>query len=239
MAIVARHVPEHPRPELCASCPSTPFGLCGTQLHATDLELEHIAYDLALPRRHTLFRQGDDVDYVYSLKSGMLRLSTMLADGRRQVIGFVLQGDFLGLTLPTQHTFTAETLTEVEICRFRRGEFQRFLDERPVLLRKLHILTANELALSREQMVLLGRLHAEEKLAAFLLNLRRRYQRADDRHDLYIHLPMTRQDIGDYLGLSLETVSRTFSKFAREKVICIVPDGVRLIMPDRLQELVR
>jgi len=104
------------------------------------------------------------------------------------------------------------------------------------LLRRLHEFAGHELSLAQDQMLLLGRKPAKEKVAAFLLNLQARYARIATR-SVTVPLPMSRQDIADYLGLTFETVSRVLTKLAREKVILIVPDGVRLLDAGRLDQL--
>lgn len=186
----------------------------------------------------TLFLDGQETQYIYAIRSGMLRLVKTLPDGRRQILGFVLAGDLLGLTLPIRHAFGAETITEVELRCYECDDFIKHIERRPDLLQKLHALTAGEVLSGQEQMFLLGRLRAKEKVASFLLTMRKRYRARGDKGDLYVHLPMTREDIGDYLGLTLETVSRMLAKMARDKIICIVPNGIRLIMLDKLEALV-
>jgi CRP/FNR family transcriptional regulator len=124
----------------------------------------------------------------------------------------------------------------VRVCRFVRSAFSAFVDDKPHLLRRLHEFAGHELSLAQDQMLLLGRRSADEKLAAFLLNLQARYGRIGSTSVL-VPLPMSRQDIADYLGLTIETVSRTFTKFARDKLLVIVPDGIRILAKDRLDQL--
>jgi CRP/FNR family transcriptional regulator len=235
-AIVDTPVDHHDQSP-CSDCDIRTASICGA-LHDDELsELDHLAHRKRYDGRVTLFSEGDPGKYVFNVREGVIRLSRLLSDGRRQILGFVLPGDFLGLSLRDPYDFTAETIGEVEACRFERQAFIEYVEAKPHLLRSLHMATAHELALGREQMVLLGRRTAEEKVAAFLLSLRSRYRRIITC-DVTVPLPMTRQDIADYCGLTLETVSRVFSKLAREKVILNVPDGVRLVMLDRLRALV-
>jgi CRP/FNR family transcriptional regulator len=159
-----------------------------------------------------------------------------LADGRRQVVGFALPGDFLGLALMDRYGVTAEAVSETKVCSFARSAFLGYVDSRPHLLRRLHEFAGHELSLAQDQMLLLGRRTAEEKVAAFLLNLQMRYGRIG-KISVNVPLPMSRQDIADYLGLTIETVSRTLTKLAREKALLIVPDGVRLLSAERLEQL--
>lgn len=104
------------------------------------------------------------------------------------------------------------------------------------MLKRLHEFAGHELSLAQDQMLLLGRKSAEEKVAAFLVNLQTRYSRIGHT-SVTIELPMSRQDIADYLGLTIETISRTLTKLAREKTILIVPDGVRLLSAERMDRL--
>jgi CRP/FNR family transcriptional regulator, anaerobic regulatory protein len=127
-------------------------------------------------------------------------------------------------------------VTSVTVCRFTRSAFLVFVDGKPHLLRRLHEFAGHELSLAQEQMLLLGRRAAEEKVAAFLLNLQSRYGRIGAM-SVTVPLPMSRQDIADYLGLTIETVSRTMTKLAREKALVIVPDGVRLLDKPRLEQM--
>jgi len=132
--------------------------------------------------------------------------------------------------------FTADALTPARICQFSRVGFSHLLDEKPRLMRALLDMASHELTLAQDQMVVLGRRTAEEKIAAFLIGMRNRYARIRGS-SVHVPLPMTRLDIGDYLGLTVETVSRMMTRMAREKTIVIVPDGVRLLDVARLEQL--
>jgi CRP/FNR family transcriptional regulator len=183
-----------------------------------------------------LFDQSALAGSVFNVTEGMVRLYKSLPDGRRQIVGFALPGDFLGLALMDRYGVAAEAVTQVRVCRFARPAFIAYVDDKPHLLRRLHEFAGHELSLAQDQMLLLGRKTAEEKVAAFLLNLQTRYARIGTP-SVTIPLPMSRQDIADYLGLTIETVSRTLTRLAREKVIVIVPDGVRLLIAARLDQL--
>ena len=187
--------------------------------------------------RQTLFSEGDDANGLFNVTKGVVRLYRLLADGRRQIVGFALAGDFLGLSLNPTFAMSADAITDVEVCRFGRAAFVACVEAKPHLLKTIHEFTSNELLIAREQMVLLGRRSAQERVAAFLLALRARYQRIGIC-DVGVQLPMTRQDIADYCGLTLETVSRAFSKLVRDKVILVVPDGIRLLDTKRLRMMI-
>jgi CRP/FNR family transcriptional regulator len=135
-----------------------------------------------------------------------------------------------------RYGFSADAVQDVKVCRFPREAFSSFVDAKPHLLRRLHEFATHELSLAQDQMVLLGRRTAEEKVASFLIGLRSRLARIN-MASVTVPLPMTRQDIADFLGLTIETVSRIFARLAREKAILIVPDGVRLLDVPRIEAL--
>jgi len=220
----------------CEDCKVRLFSVCGALEPAELDELDRISQVRHFPARTMLFDQGALAGSVFNVTEGMVRLYKSLPDGRRQIVGFALPGDFLGLALQDRYGVAAEAVTQVRVCRFARSAFSSFVDGKPHLLRRLHEFAGHELSLAQDQMLLLGRRSADEKVAAFLLNLQARYGRIGAT-SVMLPLPMSRQDIADYLGLTIETVSRTFTKFARDKLVVIVPDGVRLLARDRLDRL--
>lgn len=121
------------------------------------------------------------------------------------------------------------------MCRFDRGAFNALLDRKPNLLRRLLDLTTHQLSIAQERIVLLGRQNAEQRVISFLINMRDRWTRIHGS-SVTVPLPMGRQDIADFLGLTIETVSRTLTGLARDGLILIVPDGVRLLKPQALEE---
>ena len=173
---------------------------------------------------------------VHSLTAGVARLYKLLPDGRRQVIGFALPGDFLG----TIAVRSLRLLGRRDRCRvgvpLSREAFTHFIERRPHFLIRINEFAARELMLAQEQMLLLGRRTAEEKVAAFLVGWRERLAQIGDERQT-ITLPMSRQDIADYLGLTIETVSRTLTRFEREKMLIIVAGGVRLLDASRAEAM--
>lgn len=214
----------------CGRCPVSDVAICAAHV---DAELGDISRRMRINAKTTLFEEYARANAVWSLVSGAVLLSKLLPDGRRQVLGIAVPGDFLGLSMETAYSFTATALTPVTICRFERFRFYDLLNRAPHLMRRVFITFSKELALAQDHMLLLGRRSAEEKVAAFLLGLRARWA---PLHGLSarVDLPMTRQDIGDYLGLTLETVSRTMTKLAQRKIIAIIPDGVRILDVEKL-----
>ena len=189
---------------------------------------------VSLEAKATVFEEGAQADAVWSVVSGTVLLSKLLHDGRRLILGIAMPGDFLGLAMGAANSFTASALTPVTLCRCDQARFAALLESEPQLMRQVFASCFNELSLAQEHMLLLGRRSAQEKVAAFLLSLRARYASAQGL-SARIDLPMTRQDIGDYLGLTLETVSRSMTKLAQRKIIAVIPDGVRILDMDRLK----
>lgn len=213
----------------CLMCEVRPISVCGA-LAVDELgDLRSISERRSFSARETIAHEGERLDRVHNLTSGVARVYTLLPDGRRQIVGFLLPGDFLGLAMKDRADFSADAVTRVTTCCFRRAAFHHFLDRKPHLLRRLHAAAAHELTVAQTQMVLLGRARAEKRILAFLLDLRDRWAKICGRSSVTIPLPMGRADIGDYLGLTIETVSRTMTQLERERVLVIVPQGVRLL----------
>ncbi|WOH69871.1 Crp/Fnr family transcriptional regulator [Bradyrhizobium sp. BWA-3-5] len=216
----------------CSACTVRSLSICGV-LDQTDLaQFERIARHLHLAPNEALFMAGELAHSVHSLTSGVARLYKLLPDGRRQVIGFALPGDFLGTAPSDRYTFSADAIDAVTACRLPKEAFSHFIEQRPHFLLRINEFSARELMLAQEQMLLLGRRTAEEKVASFLVGWRERLAQIGDVRQT-IALPMSRQDIADYLGLTIETVSRTLTRFEREKMLIIVTGGVRLLDADR------
>ncbi len=218
---------------LCDKCQVRMLAVCAALDEDELKELEAIAEHCTVAGRHTLFQEGDAARHVYSITSGTLRLQRDIDDGRRQVVGFALPGDFLGLSLESSFGFGADALTPVTACRFERNRFTELVSRKPELQRKLHQTASRKLAFAEDHMVVLGRRKAEERVAIFLLRWSERLQVLRGPSPT-LPLPMGRQDIADYLGLTIETVSRTISRFTRDRIILVVPDGVRVLDRSKL-----
>ncbi len=182
-----------------------------------------------------LFSEGDEADGVYEVVSGTLRLYKVLIDGRRQIIGFVSGGQLLGLAPQRHYLCTAEAVTPLTVRRYQRPAFERRIDEEPGLARRLLTAVSNELRMAQDQMLLLGRKSATEKVASFLLS---RAAREDGDYEDHVELAMGRGDIADYLGLTVETVSRTFTKLKNDGLIALpTPASVEILDVEQLEEL--
>ena len=183
----------------------------------------------------TLFAEGEDADTVFEIVQGILKLYKLLPDGRRQIMGFVSTDKLIGFSDEDAYEYTAEALTEVRLCRYSRAQFDRLLDEVPGFARRVLSARSRDLNSAQDQMLLLGRKTAMERIATFLLNLGKMQQKTGGT---LLHLPMTRADIADYLGLTIETVSRTLTKLKHDGIIDL-PEAVEIRFVDRhrLEEL--
>ncbi len=205
----------------CAACTVREQSICGA-LEARDLDrLDAIVHHKALANGVALFFEGDRSENLYILTAGCVRVWKMLADGRRQITGFLYPSDFLGLALRERYAYTAEAIGDVKVCRYPKAKLEALLDEFPAMERRLLAVASNELAAAQDQMLLLGRKTAVERVATFLLILLRR-MKLKNGLGAPLHLPMTRTDIGDYLGLTIETVSRSLTRLKRDAIIRFV-----------------
>lgn len=183
----------------------------------------------------TLFAEGEDADSIYEVVRGMVRIHKLLPDGRRQITGFLSAGQLLGLAPEGVFVYTAEAITEVTLCRYKRAAFERLIEEVPGFAKRLIAVTSQELYRAQDQMLLLGRKSATEKVASFLLLMTDPEGRTGEDE---VQVPMTRSDIADYLGLTIETVSRTLSKLKQEGIIALpTPAHIEIRERGRLEEL--
>lgn len=181
-----------------------------------------------------IFLEDQPSDAVYQVVAGTVRCCRITTDGRRQISRFVSTDDEMALTAFKTYDYTAEAITEVVLLRCPRPAFEAALRSDETLRDSVFQRMASELTASRDQMVLLGQLNAAERAATFLLRLAG--NSAEPKGEL--HLPMTRQDIADHLGMTLETVSRMFNKLKRTGVIEMpAPDRIRICDHDQLSTI--
>jgi len=215
----------------CRDCDVRSRAICAALAPHELAELNAIVNEVHLEPQQAVFYEGDSAVYAFSVTRGVARLSKMLPDGRRQITGFLYPGDFLGFAFHEAYAYTAEAVTDLWLCRFPRPKLTALFDAHPKLERRMLSFASNELELAQDQMLLLGRKHARERLASFLLKLSERAERLGEPADP-IDLPMNRTDIADYLGLTIETVSRTFSQLIQRGVIRAVTTH-RIAVKDR------
>ena len=221
----------------CRTCDvGSEVAVCASLGHDEVRKLATVRAHAQLPANFTLFREGDAAAHVYSVSSGAVKLYKMMPDGRRQITAFLFAGDMFGLAQDGLYVTTAETVSPSRVCRFAHGKLDRMLHEIPKLERRIYSMAVKDLIAAQEQMLLLGRKTAREKVATFLLDVARRQDRSASPASSLVALPMSRADIADYLGLTIETVSRTFTQLKREGVIGL-PDSNHAVVarPDILR----
>jgi CRP/FNR family nitrogen fixation transcriptional regulator len=176
---------------------------------------------MMLTKGEELFAEGDEVEYFYQVVSGAIRSYKLLSDGRRQIDAFHLPGDIFGLEAGHEHRFSAEAVGDVQVVAYRRNRLAALIEDDAAFRDRIMAATLRRLQRAQDHMLLLGRKTAQEKLATFLLDMAGRISKDDEHFDL----PMQRSDIADHLGLTIETVSRTLTQFARSGLIRLLPAG--------------
>ncbi len=187
---------------------------------------------IAVPRDCEIFGEGEPVEYLYKVVSGMVRGHKILSDGRRQVAAFYMRGDVFGLETGSTHSFTAEAVVNAKVLAVRRTVLHSLAKFDGEVARQLWALTGLELERARKHSLLLAKT-APERMASFLLEISERAQSNEQ-----VELPMPRQDIADHLGLTIETVSRTLTRLENASAIA-VPTTKRVVVRDQalLREL--
>ncbi|MEZ5824314.1 MAG: cyclic nucleotide-binding domain-containing protein [Geminicoccaceae bacterium] len=219
----------------CEGCGVRPLAVCGALEPEALGKIARITTRQRIAAGACLIEEGDPAECVFTVLDGMLKLYKLMPDGRRQITGFLLPGDFVGLAFGESYIYSAEAVVETSACRFRRSQFHRMMEDYPSLESRLLSKVSTELAAAQEQMLLLGRKTARERLATFLLGLAARMQRTTGDH---VRLPMGRADIADFLGLTVETVSRTFTAMRKAGFLAQVDkQGVVIADMTRLQEV--
>ncbi|MFT4193877.1 fumarate/nitrate reduction transcriptional regulator Fnr [Ottowia sp.] len=192
-----------------------------------------------LKRGTPLFSNGDPFSALYAIRTGFFKTSVATEDGRDQVTGFQMAGEIIGLDgiVGDRHTCDAIALEDAEVCVMPYERIEELSREVPALQSHVHKIMSREIVREHGVLLLLGSMRAEERLAAFLLNLvQRLHARGFSQSELVLR--MTREEIGSYLGLKLETVSRTFSKFADDGMVEVKQRHVRIVDTQALRNIV-
>ncbi|HEY1395583.1 cyclic nucleotide-binding domain-containing protein [Roseateles sp.] len=225
----------------CATCSvrqvCLPTGLPAADVH----QLERMISDRRQVARNTvLFKAGDPFEAVYIVRTGFFKTSASAEDGRDQVTGFPMAGEMLGLDgiFSGAYASQAVALEDSQICVVPYGRIDDMTREVDRLRRQFHRLMSREIVRDQGVMMLLGAVRAEQRVATFLIHLMRRL-RARGFSSSSVVLRMTRDEIGSYLGLSLETVSRTFSRMQEDGLLEVRAREVRVLKPRQLLQLVR
>jgi len=220
----------------CEACTARAVSICAA-MHDADLgRLSSARMSQKIEAGETFLNEGDAATHFLNIIDGSVKIYKLMPDGRRQITGFLFAGDLLGLAVNDVYTYSAEALTPVTVCRFPRRQLERLLDDFPKMEKRLLAMASNELAAAQEQMMLLGRKTAHERVASFLLMLARR-ERRFGRSAAAVDLSMTRTDIADYLGLTTETASRVFTSLKKRGWIELAGSKVTLSDRDALDEL--
>jgi CRP/FNR family transcriptional regulator, anaerobic regulatory protein len=218
--------------ELCM-----PVGLTPDEINRID---ELVATRRKVKRGATLFRTGEKFDSLFAIRTGFFKTCVTAEDGRDQVTGFHMAGEIIGLDgiAADHHTCDAVALEDAEVCVMSFDKVGELSREVGALQHHLHKIMSREIVREHGVMLLLGTMHAEERVAAFLLNLvQRLHSRGFSRHEVILR--MTREEIGSYLGLTLETVSRTLSRLADLGLLSVRHRHVRILDADALQNMIR
>lgn len=191
-----------------------------------------------MKRGHYLYRVGDTFQAIYAVRSGSIKTYTISTDGQEQVTGFHLAGELLGLDAISDgsHPCNAKTLESTAVCEIPFDRLDELCDRIPGLRRQLFKVMSKELSYEQSLLTLLGKKNSQERLAAFLLSLSNRY-RGRGFSPQEFRLGMSRDDIGNYLGLAMETVSRMFTRFQGEGILEVDHRNVRILDLERLQQL--
>lgn len=223
--------------EPCASCEARAFSICGVLREQDLARLASAATFLEAAPGEPLVRRGQAAQHVFNISAGAARVFKTLPDGRRQIVGFLFRGDFLGWEAEEAYAYEAEALTVVRACRFARPDFRDMLDEFPAMERRLLCMASDEMREAHEHMLVLGRKSAAERLATFLLRLARRSSNLGGAENV-ADMPMNRADIADYLGLTSETVSRQMTQMKASGLVSF--EGARrarILRPQQLETL--
>ena len=215
-------VPRESRPiDLGAPCKVCAIRHAASESRLNEQDAAHlftIASYVQLTSGQLLFAESEPAENLYTVIEGTMRLCKMMPDGRRQITGFLFPGDFLGLADDDVYAYTAEAVGRCSLYRYSFVQLRQLMERYPDMEHKLCAIARHELAEAQDQLLLLGRKTARERVASFLVMLLDRAARHGQEGNR-LTMPMTREDIADYLGMATETISRTFTEFRSEGLI--------------------
>jgi len=218
MSNVHQPFSSHCSGKTCAVCEMRHVTFCAVMNETEIVKLGKLAHHSHSEPHQLLFQEGDPAREVFNVLEGTVKLYKSLPDGRTQITGFLFPGDFLGLSSGNDYGYSAEAIDRVKVCRFQRRELTAVFGELPKLTERWLRISNDELSAAQDQMLLLGRKTAREKVLSFLLTMSERAKRRGKPGNP-ISLTMSRAEIADYLGLTVETVSRTLTKLREEGVL--------------------
>ena len=219
--IAAQFVKQEKPKSRCSICKIRAYSFCRC-LNDDKLQIfSKISLEKNYTDKQSVFHQNDPSTHLYNITEGNVKIYQLLDDGRIQIIGFLYPGDFFGTYRNHRYNYSAEAIGELKACVFEQKMLDKYLDLNPVLAKELLNQTSFELTLAQDRVTVLGKLNAIERIARFLLNVSNQRERIGWKNNP-ISLAMTRLDIADYLGLTIETVSREFSKLKTASTIKVI-----------------
>lgn len=235
MDIARKDVHNSDIPHVCKACEARHGGVCGALNPPQLVELSRHSSRRTVAAGSEVIGQGEQVAFYSNILKGVIKLSKMMSDGRQQIVGLQFAPDFIGRPFHRESTLTAEAATDTEICIFPRPVVERLVGQSAELGNKLHNQALKELDEARDWMLTLGRKTAQEKVASFLYLIASHID-PEQGDCSQFELPLSRADIADFLGLTIETVSRQMTKLRKDGVIQI-ENNRHVIVPDfdRLQ----
>ena len=234
------HTLLQPMKTLCSTCSlrelCLPVGLRPDEFEQLDTVIKQ---SHRLKKGEFLFRSGESFHSLYAIRTGFFKTTVASQDGRAQVTGFFMSGELIGMDgiCTHSHSCDAVALEDSEVCELPFGHMEALSKEIPSIQTHFFRLMSREIVRDQGVMLLLGNMRAEERIAAFLLNLSQRLHHRGFAANDFI-LRMSREEIGSYLGLKLETVSRTLSRFHQEGLIVVEHKHIRLLKPELLNQMV-
>ena len=227
---------KHPSQDLgaCSDCPIRHSAVCATCEPAELARLEKIKYYRSYDAGQPVVWAGDRVDFVASIVDGVATISQTMEDGRTQMVGLLLPSDFVGRPGRAEAQYDVTAVSKLKLCCFRRSEFEDLINDVPRIGQRLLEMMLTELDAARDWMLILGRKTAREKTASLLLAIAKRHaleRTCADGEGAEFDLPLTRELMANYLGLTLETVSRTLSSLKHDEIIKL-ENSRNIIIPD-------
>ncbi len=205
----------------CFDCPARMSDLCVGLPDASLPLLFERSTHIHLEKNETLFLGDQPAEHIFNIREGTVTLFRMGQGGQRQILGFLFTGDLIGITPDDQYKVSAQACTKASLCRWDRAKFDDLLVLYPAMARQYRLIASKLLAQSLDLAFALGQLTAEQRLAGFLLHISQRQSRIGGIPG-FTALPMSRADIADYLGLTIETVSRGLTRLRKKNLISMV-----------------
>jgi len=205
----------------CGICKIRSYSFCRCLKDGQLKIFSEISSERNYKNKENIFLQQEASTNLYNITEGNVKVYHLLSDGRIQIIGFLYPGDFFGSYKLGKYNYSAEAIGEVKLCVFKQEVLDKYLGKNMNLAKELLHMTSHELTLAQDRIGVLGKMNANERMAKFILNISNQRARIGWQ-DNPISLPMTRQDIADYLGLTLETVSREITKLKISNIIKVM-----------------